>query len=381
MPRAASAVTVPHSDFTNIDLVKKHALAAWATVPRQSIVNNIATAESLTERVYWALILYSWCGKHTREACFLKDDAGYLVLDENGQPVPLRQKHLLQILSLKESDRGNISHSFSKLVQDKRLEKRDGLWCPVVESKNVAVTATLDDESCCNNSEVAYTFPTQILGIKIPAELFEGRDNVAVTATLQHLEKIKEDAVTAFKLLMQQHRNVLQQYISENRIISSEKLDYSYGEDEEQKSSSSFVDIPATEQSTTTNAPTSVLQEELPALIAHYGKGALTKKQFSGVVELVAALPNPHTAVRIFLDEHLPERLPRLKHVGGIPSVAIEFAETWQEQLRRETTAAALVVPRAGPTLEALEEANKILNDPDATEHERQIARELLGHG
>ena len=62
----------------NINLVKEYHLDGYAVVSRETVLKNIARASCMTERVYWVLILSSWCGPDIQEACWLRDEQGYL---------------------------------------------------------------------------------------------------------------------------------------------------------------------------------------------------------------------------------------------------------------------------------------------------------------
>jgi hypothetical protein len=98
-------------------------------------------------------------------------------------------------------------------------------------------------------------------------------------------------------------------------------------------SSSSRVEPPEAEPSTTSVSVSSVLSNELPALLRH--KGALTISQLSEVVAVISQLEEPDIAVRYFLDFYLPSRLRRSEHVGAVPAVTrSEFAATWPTHLR-----------------------------------------------
>ena len=109
-----------------------------------------------------------------------------------------------------------------------------------------------------------------------------------------------------------------------------------------------------------------VLAEELPPLIAH--KGTLTQKQFSEVVRIVTAQPEPLQAVRFYLDEHLPGRLPALQTIGGVLARTRELPGAWAKR-RRESATTAAITSQSARVIE--DQYARGLND----------ARELLSKG
>ena len=97
-------------------------------------------------------------------------------------------------------------------------------------------------------------------------------------------------------------------------------------------SSSSSVEEPP-EPTTTKKSIAEGIDVGLRTLLV--GNGALTRKQSAEVQAVITELPAPELAARAFLDEHLPERLPRIKHVGALPAIAREFAALWPERLKQ----------------------------------------------
>jgi hypothetical protein len=172
----------------NIDLVKKHGVDAWANISRSKILLNIAQAACLTEKVYWALILTSWCGPQVREECYLRNQHGYIVLDEHEQPIPLRPKHLLQMLRLDSGSRANVKHSLDKLVRQKRLEIADGRWRPVFNPPADPATETVSQDVVSTDNKAAYTFRL----LRFELDLSRISDPVVRTATWTQLNSIKD---------------------------------------------------------------------------------------------------------------------------------------------------------------------------------------------
>jgi len=60
---------------------------AFTYIPRDVVVHRIATGECLSERLFWAIVLWSWCGPMSCPYATFKDDCGYIptVSTENGK--------------------------------------------------------------------------------------------------------------------------------------------------------------------------------------------------------------------------------------------------------------------------------------------------------
>lgn len=76
------------------------------------------------------------------------------------------------------------------------------------------------------------------------------------------------------------------------------------------------------------------LKVNLRNVLAEHGKGTLTPKQFSEVEGTIAGLECPDDAATFLIKEHLPGRLPRIRHPGALPAIAREFAALWPALLK-----------------------------------------------
>jgi hypothetical protein len=88
----------------------------WAKVPRQVVLHRMATAECLDSRLFWAMILWSWCGPEISDAVVLKDNKGFIRRDGDDKPIPATLKDLRELLGLAPNAKGHVSEAAARLV-------------------------------------------------------------------------------------------------------------------------------------------------------------------------------------------------------------------------------------------------------------------------
>src|SRR4249919_2325000 len=93
----------------------------WAKIRREVVIHRMATAESLDDRLYWAVILWSWCGPEYSRTVVLKDARGYIRRDNAEKPIPAKLKDLRELLGLAPGMKGHVSRAIQ------RLEERNSL--------------------------------------------------------------------------------------------------------------------------------------------------------------------------------------------------------------------------------------------------------------
>ena len=186
------AVPVPTK---NIDLVKQYHLylTGFAVVSRETVLKNIARASCMTERVYWVLILSSWCGPHVQEACWLRDEQGYLAKDPlTGEHIPLRLKHVLKILKLDHTGRANVARCMKLLQRQKRIVLKDGVCYPVLSAP--VKKGTEGEKVISTDSILPYTFRWMGFNLNLSTINDECRP-----ALIQKLACIRDRTNTAIK--------------------------------------------------------------------------------------------------------------------------------------------------------------------------------------
>jgi hypothetical protein len=247
-----------------VDLAKKYALKDYAVLSRELVLNAIANAACLTERVYWALILTSACGRYVREGCFLRDeDTGRLVTDEKKQVFPLRVKHLMTILKLDPADRGNVHRSIKKLVTQGRLEVHgdDKVWYPLLDPAKLAETPKVERKWCNRNSTLPYTFLSSFLR-KALADEPVIPDAISDTAKAD-LKKLEKRYKSALVLLRQNYADVAKKLVFGDRIIISKDTEDTEEGERGGRNATSSVETPEQPRSSPPPSP-AVISEPRP---------------------------------------------------------------------------------------------------------------------
>lgn len=195
----------------NPDLLSKYDIKAWANVPREVILHKIASRICFEEKVYYALILLSWCGPHMSEACVVKNADGHVVRRADGSPVPARPKDVRQVLGLAPVARGNVCRALSALERkgSVRIDSA-GIMYPVVTP---GLGAPPEDISTDNFS---------MLGVVVSTDNLP-EDSVARQAALTRLSVLKTDYLRELKGFRSHHRQLLKQALSELGIIIRKK--------------------------------------------------------------------------------------------------------------------------------------------------------------
>jgi len=96
-------------------------------VPRTVVLHRMETTDCLDSRLFWAMILWSWCGPDVSELVSLKDERGFLRKDRNGKPIPATQNDLRKLLGLAPGMKGAISRAVERLAENGSIRFGDSL--------------------------------------------------------------------------------------------------------------------------------------------------------------------------------------------------------------------------------------------------------------
>lgn len=91
----------------------------FALVPRAVVLHRMDTSDCLDSRLFWASILWSWCGPEVSPdgSVVLKDEDGFLLKDAKGKPIPAKLKDLRELLGLAPAMMGNLSRAAARLAE------------------------------------------------------------------------------------------------------------------------------------------------------------------------------------------------------------------------------------------------------------------------
>jgi hypothetical protein len=104
----------------------------YANVPREVILHRLNVAHSLEERLYWAIVLLSWCGPGTCDYAALKTDDGYLMRRSTSDaPTPAKARDLMKQLRMAPWQESKVSRVLQVLERQGSIERSDGKIRPV----------------------------------------------------------------------------------------------------------------------------------------------------------------------------------------------------------------------------------------------------------
>lgn len=189
-------------------------LKDWvARVPRKVVLHRMDTAECLEDRVFWAIILWSWCGPQVSDAVVIKDPRGYIQKDAAGKAVPAKLGDLLSLLGLAPGMKGHLSRAVQRLKAKDSVHSDGRVLYPVKEPAPPE-----------NPSIVASTGNVFIAGIVINIDEIvasTGNDPGARTETIQWLTGLSTEWKNGLKTLKTGIRTLLVQGFRDRGILIS----------------------------------------------------------------------------------------------------------------------------------------------------------------
>lgn len=188
----------------------------FAKVSRSVVLRSMAPDQCLSARIFWALILWSWCGPEKTEdgMVVLKDVNGYLKRDNKGRPIPARQRDIFQLLELRPNQRANISHAIERFIKGGRL------W---TDERGVMYTDP-EPPPFAGKSDVSTDIKSWVIADRvIRIEDLPDEDSDARTASIRCLEQLSTAWKNDLKSIRTGHRMRLVQAISDGRIIIDKK--------------------------------------------------------------------------------------------------------------------------------------------------------------
>ena len=91
----------------------------FAVIPRAVVLHRMDTSECLDSRLFWAIILWSWCGVEPSPdgSVVLKDEDGWVRKDAKGRPIPAKQDDLRELLGLAPGMKSAICRAIGRLEE------------------------------------------------------------------------------------------------------------------------------------------------------------------------------------------------------------------------------------------------------------------------
>lgn len=189
----------------------------WVKIPRAVVLHRMETADCLDGRLFWAIILWSWCGPQRSEHVVLKDEKGWVKTDAKGVPIPAKLKDLRELLGLSPARMGSLSRAAARLEEVGSIRFGDSISGrggakvvypihepPTTEASLVASTATKD----------RWYVGTFVVSTKQLPD-----DPVARTEAIRWLEDLNTEWNEDLKSLRTKHNELLEQGASAHGIL------------------------------------------------------------------------------------------------------------------------------------------------------------------
>jgi len=185
-------------------------------------------SECLDSRLFWAIILWSWCGVEVSPdgSVVLKDEDGWIRKDAKDRPIPAKQDDLRELLGLAPGMKGAVSRAIARLVEVGSIRFGNtipgGRGAKVMYPIQEPPTKSANDGLSTGNSENAQG-PWYVAHIKIElGDLPE--DPVARTEAIQWIQSLGTGFNSELKVLRTSYAEAYVQGAPERGIIIEKSL-------------------------------------------------------------------------------------------------------------------------------------------------------------
>jgi hypothetical protein len=328
----------------------------------------------IDERVFWSVILWSWCGPESSEHMVLKNSRGYIQRDAAGEPIPAKAADVITLLGLGPSMKGSVSRAIQRLVKQNSLLYENRRLIPVREPKP---SPEIGSESCVSATFRRYLIAGKSFHIS-NLELSEEQLSVAESIFESCSEQWEKDD----QELKNRHLELLQTKLQTSGILISLEKQRS----REKKLASKPPEPapaepppPASPPPETTSPPAAVKAVAQPD---HREVIRAMARRLNFASHLADSLCDEiHANLRGAPIEQLedytakPDNRDRMDGVGLLKAYALDVAKLWQAEKHRKEKSEADERSKYARETEALE---AIANDPQEPEDIRDKSREIL---
>ena len=109
----------------------------FATIRREVVLHRMVTAVCPDDRLYWAIILWSWCGpeRSSAGAVVKKTQTGFIRKDTQGRPEPAKLKDLCELMEWPPGMKGEVTRIVKRLIENNLItfDKTEGILYAVEE--------------------------------------------------------------------------------------------------------------------------------------------------------------------------------------------------------------------------------------------------------
>jgi len=179
----------------------------WAKVPRRVVIHRMETADCFESRVFWAIILWSWCGPEASESCVIKNERGFIQRDSAGNSMPARPLDLLRLLGLAPTMKGNLSRVIRRLKEKGSIRFEGKILYPVQEPPPPE-----DTQKVVESDNFSFA------GVVVRLNNFS-TDPVERAETIQWITELRSDYNRDVKTVKSGYRKLLRQGLFERGIL------------------------------------------------------------------------------------------------------------------------------------------------------------------
>lgn len=118
----------------------------FAEIPRKVVLHRIETGESLEDRLFWAVILWT-CVPTQTEYATVRDRYGFISkVASTATPIPAKSNDFIQLLNLGPGAKGSVSRAFARLEAKGAIRRdEEGRIYPIKDPKLLTTTETSDE--------------------------------------------------------------------------------------------------------------------------------------------------------------------------------------------------------------------------------------------
>jgi hypothetical protein len=328
----------------------------YANIRRTVVLHRMAAATCLDDRLFWGIILWSWCGPERSEGMVLKDARGFIRRDNQERPIPAKLKDLRELLGLAPNMKGNVSRAIQRLVEQNSIHFDGGILYPdqepTVPEHPPLVVST--DNFCIGTRRISTdNLPTDPVARARASEWLQSTStawNSDLKTLRTRYNQLLEQAARELGIIIvlkKKNRRVDDErnniFTAPSLSVLTEKITASSSvngkDDDDQLSAEPNPRKPATrpEPNGSPHMSTRLDPELAKDVIAAFVMGGKPSPTPQQILALQQAIPD-EPAARIEFVPYLREKMPRIKHPGSLPKVAEEFTTAWPALVAREQT-------------------------------------------
>ena len=206
----------------------------FAKIRREVVIHRMTTSDCLEARLFWAIILWSWCYPDPYDYAVIKGEDGRVRTDLKGNPIPAKLKDLRELLGLAPGMKGDITKAAARLEQQGAIrfgEKISGFKDAKILYPIHAPTKPISDSDVLSRLGVPATdsgqgYPKSVwhIGkITVTKDTLPS-DPVAGTRAIEFLDRAAKAWCTELRELRYRHHQLLVQGAAELGILIDKNL-------------------------------------------------------------------------------------------------------------------------------------------------------------